>query len=196
MATNEEPETPEVVGAGATPDPPRGLVWRDLTEERIAELDAEADPAAKLRLLSETMEVNHYDDNPRSEILVDFCLYNLMFCDENDFSAAKKSAFFSIMKRVFEHGFQSADVVPMQQSLAFFKTQVLEHSVEAPPDRVAVFSLQEVRLLTEFVATTFYRHYKAYQLCFTRRQPTEQREKVLQVESPFCPPPLEAAEAK
>ena len=52
------------------------------------------------------MGFDHYEDNPRSGIMVDFCLYNLMFCDEQGFTPEKKSAFFSVMKLVFEESFK------------------------------------------------------------------------------------------
>ena len=58
------------------------------------------------RLLAKTMGFGHYEDNPRSGIMVDFCLYNLMFCDEQGFTPEKKSAFFSVMKLVFEESFK------------------------------------------------------------------------------------------
>ena len=43
----------------------------------------------------------------RSAILVDFCFYNLLFCEEHNFTPEQASAFFAIMKRVFEHAFES-----------------------------------------------------------------------------------------
>jgi hypothetical protein len=81
---------------------------------------------------------------------VDFCLYNLMFCDENSFSVPKKSAFFSVMKEVFEHSFEGggemSSMISREESLEFFKSKVLAHSVEARANgRSGVFDLPEVK---------------------------------------------------
>ena len=59
------------------------------------------------RLLSSFIGVKHYEDNARSAILVDFCYYNLLFCEENELTPEQTSAFFSIMKQVFEHAFET-----------------------------------------------------------------------------------------
>jgi hypothetical protein len=87
---------------------------------------------------------------------VDFLLYNLMFCDENGFTVPKKSAFFSVMKQVFEHAFEEpasssvqSQSVTRDESLNFFKAKILAHSVEAPQNgRSGVFNLQEVSRFT------------------------------------------------
>ena len=55
------------------------------------------------RLLSSWMDVNHYEENPRSGIMVDFFLYNLIYCKDEGFTMEQTSAFFSIMKAVFDH---------------------------------------------------------------------------------------------
>mmetsp|Transcript_13051 Transcript_13051/g.22980 ORF Transcript_13051/g.22980 Transcript_13051/m.22980 type:complete len:179 (+) Transcript_13051:143-679(+) len=171
----------------------RGLVWKDLSPEEMASVTAEADPTAKVEMLCRVLQLNHYADNARSAILADFCLYNLTFCEENGFSAEKSSALFSILRTTFEHSFEGPVPVSMQESLAFFKERMLEHSVESPPERVGVFTLQEVRLVTDYIGKSFYRHYKAHQYCFSRRQPVVQSKRVLTVETPPVPPPLASA---
>mmetsp|Transcript_22164 Transcript_22164/g.28911 ORF Transcript_22164/g.28911 Transcript_22164/m.28911 type:complete len:162 (-) Transcript_22164:281-766(-) len=137
------------------------------------------------------MKIRHYHDNPRSTILVDFCLYNLIFCDEHGFSVPKKSAFFSIMKSVFEYSF-SGERIKMEESLNFFKKNVMTHCVEAPAaGRVGVFSLADVKSMTKFIGETFYRNYTAYQVCFTTIQPVERITRNLIVETPLVPKPLD-----
>mmetsp|Transcript_53885 Transcript_53885/g.108328 ORF Transcript_53885/g.108328 Transcript_53885/m.108328 type:complete len:147 (-) Transcript_53885:718-1158(-) len=137
------------------PPPPGmgGLVWADLDEETLATLDSVSNPQDKILILNDAMGVRHYQDNPKSKIMVDFCFYNIMFCDENSFSIPKKSAFFSVMKQVFEHAFEaeasssSAEVLPVnrEESLEYFKAKILAHSVNAPEiGRSAVFDLPEV----------------------------------------------------
>lgn len=183
----------------ATPDLPSdqrptqlGLTWTDLSPEQLEELSAEADPEAKVRLLAQALQVAHYGENPRSELLVDLCLSNLTFAEEAGLSATKTSTLFSIVKRVFEHAFEGGNVVTLPQSLEFFKEKVLEHSVDDPPQRAAVFELDDVRLITDFFGKTFFRHFKAYRYVFLHRQRVERRTKQLFVESPLTPPPLDS----
>mmetsp|Transcript_42723 Transcript_42723/g.72746 ORF Transcript_42723/g.72746 Transcript_42723/m.72746 type:complete len:196 (-) Transcript_42723:346-933(-) len=187
------------------PPPPGmgGLVWADLDEETLATLDSVSNPQDKILILNDAMGVRHYQDNPKSKIMVDFCFYNIMFCDENSFSIPKKSAFFSVMKQVFEHAFEaeasssSAAVLPVnrEESLEYFKAKILAHSVNAPEiGRSAVFDLPEIKLMIAFVAKTFYRNFSAYRVCFTTRQPVESAIRYLAIETPMLPNPLDFAD--
>lgn len=171
-----------------------GLVWAHLDEGTLQLLDGTPEPAEKVKILAGTLNVKHYDDNPRSQIMIDFCMYNLVFCDENAFSLAKKSAFFSIMHHVFEHAFRG-DAVDRDESLAFFKKQALQHTVEAPEDgRSGVFTLFEAKAVVSFIGKTFYRNFSAYRLCFTTKQPVENTTRYLQVQTPLTPLPLDEGE--
>ena len=147
------------------------------------------------------MAVKHYQDNTWSGILVDFLYYNLLFCEGKGLTPEKTSAFFSIMKRVFEYTFrpelepgnvdESEARVSMEASFAFFKAQMLSHSVEAPEERsVGLFSVGDVEVIAEFISTTFYRHFKAYSYTFYNKQPDENVERFLMVEQPLAPPAL------
>jgi hypothetical protein len=167
-------------------------VWADLSEEMLGAIDAAADPGQKIKLITEAVGVRHYADNARSAIMVDFYLYNIVFCDESGFSTAKKSAFFSIMKLVFAHAFDAVDEVTTDASLEFFKQRVLAHAVESPAEgRAGVFSLSDAKLMVGFVGKTFYRNFRAYKLCFTTRQETESATRFLAVETPMIPNPLD-----
>ena len=150
-----------------------GLAWTDLTPAHLETLAATPDPAQKIQLLCEAVAVKHYADNTWSGILVDFLYYSLLFCEERGMAPEKTSAFFSIMKRVFEYTFrpdlEPGNVHPaepriaMEDSFAFFKDQMLAHSVEdVETAAVGLFSVQDVECVAEFISTTFYRHFKAY----------------------------------
>jgi len=85
--------------------------------------------------------------------------------------------------------------VALEDSFAFFKDQVLAHSVEDVEDAsVGLFSVADVEALAEFISTTFYRHFRAYSYCFYHKQPDECVERALVVETPLAPPPLAEAE--
>ena len=158
-------------------------------------------------MLCDAVQVKHYADNTWSGILVDFLYYNLLFCEEKKLTAEKTSAFFSIMKRVFEFTFRPElepgnvddyeERVAVEASFAFFKEQMLLHSVDAPGEgSVGLFSVADVEFIAEFISTTFYRHFKAYTYCFYNKQPDENVERSLVVETPLPPPPLADAMAE
>ena len=117
------------------------------------------------RLLCETLAVKHYADNTWSGILVDFLYYNILFCEEKGLTPEKTSAFFTIMKRVFEFTFRpelepgnvddDVERVGVDASFAFFKEQMLRHSVEAPAEgSVGLFTVADVEFIAEFISTT------------------------------------------
>ncbi|KAF4707881.1 hypothetical protein FOZ63_014834 [Perkinsus olseni] len=52
----------------------------------------------------------------------------------------------------------------MDVSTAFslFRRLLLKHSVQRPPFSIRVFTLEEVKKITEFAVNTFFTHYKLY----------------------------------
>ncbi|KAH8070881.1 hypothetical protein JL721_4798 [Aureococcus anophagefferens] len=176
----------------AAPAPTKvGMMWSDLSAAKLEEIRAEPAAGEKIRRAS------------RRE---------------------KTSAFFTIMKRVFEFTFRpelepgnvddDVERVGVDASFAFFKEQMLRHSVEAPAEgSVGLFTVADVEFIAEFISTTrvrrrrsscsvfrnvaphrrFYRHFKAYSYCFYNKQPDEDVERTLVVETPLPPPPLAEA---
>uniref|UniRef100_A0A7S2RX69 Uncharacterized protein n=1 Tax=Rhizochromulina marina TaxID=1034831 RepID=A0A7S2RX69_9STRA len=169
------------------------MEWTAIPGDTISRVHAEADPHLKLEILCEALGVRHYDANPRSSIFVDLCLQNLMFCQEHSFPLPKQVAFFSIVKNVFDHAFgtDAALKVSREDSLEFFKEQVMRASVEEPPHREAIFAIADVKAITEFVGTTFYRNFSAYKHCFSQRQQTRTVTRSVVVETPLRPTPLQ-----
>lgn len=161
------------------------------------------------RLLCGALNVNRYSDDPWTCILVDFMYYNLMFCEEHGFLPEQTSAFFSIMKAVFEHTFQRCDtgnkVLSMQESYGHFKrlvrryrharfkvdAQMTEHAVDSADDGcVGLFSVHDVKHVASFISGTFYRHFKMYEYCFVHPQNVDLYEREIVAETPLEPLPL------
>lgn len=170
------------------------LAWETLDASQLRSILETDSAAEKMRLLSSFIGVKHYEDNARSAILVDFCYYNLLFCEENELTPEQTSAFFSIMKQVFEHAFETKEDVTLEENYAFFKEKMLAHSVQQPSSGVALFSLAAVKKIADFLTGSFYRHFKAYKFCFSQRQPIQRTERVIIVETPLTPQPLETAQ--
>ena len=147
--------------------PPRlGLAFTDLTIESMEALADAPDVESKLRILCELTEVNHYQDNTWSGVFVDYLYYGLAFAGERSFSDEQTSALFSILKNVFEHAFPiepDSDSKLLEESHAFFKEQMLTHSVDdVEAGCIQLYFVEDVTQISNFLSTTFYRHYNSY----------------------------------
>lgn len=176
------------------PEPKIGLAFADLTVETLEALSDALDVSAKLDLICEVVQVQHYRDNCWSGVFVDYLYYGLAFCGERGYADDQASALFSILKRVFEDAFPLApqsESRTLEESHACFKQLMLAHSVDdADHGCVGLFSVAEVEAAAEFLSTTFYRHYKMYQYAYSTDQPEETVHHALVVETPLPPPPL------
>lgn len=57
----------------------------------------------------------------------------------------------------------------VKRSFYQFKEWMLQHSVQRPPFSVGVFSLEEMKLIVDWMLESYYRHYKLYMYAFTDR---------------------------
>jgi len=55
----------------------------------------------------------------------------------------------------------------IENSFEFFKTLALQSSVHRPPYSMGIFSFAEMKDTTEYMLSTYYRHYKLYQYAYT-----------------------------
>ncbi|KAG5184701.1 flagellar C1a complex subunit C1a-32-domain-containing protein [Tribonema minus] len=128
----------------------------------------------------------------KTEVLVDFHLYNYAFCKEQRFDTQKTSTYMSIMTDVLKQDLSQDDPVSGQQaSFDRFRDLILRHCVERPPWSVGIFTLEDVAGITEYVVNSYYRHYRIYKHLFTARVETTLTQRNLHgTEEPRIPPPL------
>ncbi|TPX62028.1 hypothetical protein SpCBS45565_g07101 [Spizellomyces sp. 'palustris'] len=119
-----------------------------------------------LRYLASIVEIG--DDPQRGAILLDFYYYNLRFAKDQHFSPEQASAFFSIMKTTHDKAMASP-FINLDKDYTFFKDVLLHHSVHRPPYSQKVFSLAEVKAITEYAVNTYFRHYLMYKYAFTKK---------------------------
>ncbi|KAF4657837.1 hypothetical protein FOZ61_006025 [Perkinsus olseni] len=96
----------------------------------------------------------------RLACLLDFYLMFARFCQQENLTGEKASTLLSLMKEVYSQ----AILHRMDVSTAFslFRRLLLKHSVQRPPFSIRVFTLEEVKKITEFAMNTFFTHYKLY----------------------------------
>ena len=91
--------------------PRRGLAYSELSEEEVDSFYSAGDNAARMARLCELLGITRYATNPRAAIFADFCFHNLAWArDDAGFDAEQSSAFFSIMRRVFDAATSPASV--------------------------------------------------------------------------------------
>lgn len=139
------------------------LYFGDVTEEDLARAASAQSKAEVKRLLQDCMRIDQAEGF-RTEILADMHYHNYTFCMSHDFTPAKTSTFLSIMKLVLEEGIKRR--LEVDSAFDVFKEWLLKHSVERPPWSVGIFSFEDVRNITEYVHSTFFRHYRLYMYAF------------------------------
>lgn len=103
--------------------------------------------------------------SPKEIVLLEFFLNNLRFAVDCKFTTDKTSAFFSILRSNHEETVRG--YLTLDQSLIYFKELLLLHSVQRPPYSIGIFTFKDITLITDFVNSTYYKHFKLFQYCFT-----------------------------
>lgn len=94
----------------------------------------------------------------REGIVLDLFLHLFQFATTARLEPAQTSALLKIVKATHERSV--LERLTPERSFAQFKTLLLEQSVQRPPFSSGVFSLEHVKLLTEHVIKTYYKHYR------------------------------------
>ncbi|KAF4687604.1 hypothetical protein FOZ60_003769 [Perkinsus olseni] len=92
----------------------------------------------------------------RLACLLDFYLMFARFCQQESLTAVKASTLLSLMKEAVLHR------MDVTTAFSLFRRLLLKHSVQRPPFSIRVFTLEEVKKITEFAVNTFFTHYKLY----------------------------------
>lgn len=101
-------------------------------------------------------------------IELDMFTYAVQFCKKQQFSQEQLSAFFTILKSVHEMCI-STPHDNLQDDFVYFRDLVLRHSVQRPPFSRSIFSMAQVKAITDYVLSTYFKHYKMYKFVFTQR---------------------------
>ncbi|XP_002731341.1 cilia- and flagella-associated protein 119-like [Saccoglossus kowalevskii] len=164
-------------------------IWDDLTVHQmdvISKTDSNEDIKG---ILCEIFGLDDYSQNPRSAILVDLYFFTIQYARENGFSKEQTAAFFSIVRKTHEMMIESP-FGNVELCYGYFKELVLCHAVKRPPWSVDLFMPDQVKLITEYVVNTYFKHHKLYKYVFT---PLVRLDLAITYEGvPETPPPSEA----
>ena len=107
-------------------------------------------------------------EGKRALIEQDLFTYAVLFCKKNDFSPEQLSAFFTILKSLHSMCI-STPYDNIQDTFVYFRELVLCHSIHRPPFSTCLFSLAQVKAITDYVLSTYFKHFKLYKYAFTKR---------------------------
>merc|ERR1719502_2029662 len=75
------------------------------------------------------------------------------------------------------------------QTFELLRTLLLRHSVPRPPWSIAVFSANDLKMVTDYVVNTFFRHFKLYQYVYVPHRQLRLRTKPDRTTGPPLIPP-------
>ncbi|XP_059809393.1 coiled-coil domain-containing protein 189 isoform X1 [Hypanus sabinus] len=152
----EKPQLPEA----------RICIWEDLTYSGMDVIEQAASMEELKLALSQLLCEPLQTCDPRGSILLDLYAYAVQFSRTHSFSKEQTSAFFSILRRLH----RAATGTPLgnvDECCQYFKELLLCHAVRRPPFSIDLFSAEQVKLITEYVIDTYFRHFKLYTYVFT-----------------------------
>ncbi|XP_077996046.1 cilia- and flagella-associated protein 119-like [Glandiceps talaboti] len=144
----------------------RVCIWDDLTVNQMDILEKIVNNEDIKSTLTEFFGLEDYSENPRSAILVDLYFYTIQFARGHDFTKEQTAAFFSIVKKTHEMQVETP-FGNIDLCFSYFKELVLCHAVKRPPWSIDLFTPDQVKLITEYVVNTYFRHHKLYKYVFT-----------------------------
>lgn len=142
------------------------VVWADLTVDAVDRLNESLNSDHIKQVLADIFILDNYKDNLKCGIIMDLYYYTLQYAREQAFTPEKTSAFFSIVKKVFEVCIETP-YGNLDHTFEYFKDLIHCHSINRPPYSIELFSPDEVRKVTEYTVNTFFRHFKMYKYAFT-----------------------------
>jgi len=142
------------------------VVWADLTVDAVDRLSESLNSDHIKQVLADIFMLDNYKSNLKCGIIMDLYFYTLQFAREQKFSPEKTSAFFSIIKKVFEVCIETP-FGNLDHTFEYFKDLIHCHSVNRPPYSIELFTPDEVRKITEYTINSFFRHFKMYKYAFT-----------------------------
>ena len=142
--------------------------WVDLSLTDVERLlDASHSTESLQQVLSEILG-DPAHGSKQDLIELDLYTYAVHFAKNKGFSAEQLSAFYTILKSVHLMCI-STPFDNFQETFQYFKQLLLRHSVNRPPYSTSLYSIAQVRDISEYVLKTYFKHFKLYKYAFTKR---------------------------
>lgn len=167
------------------------LLWRDLS---LAQAEALLQYSTAQQLAQETMKLAQgalcTSGGIKLEwIVADMYRYLILFARKKGFSAPQLSVLFSIQKSIHD-ACRSTPYNNLDEVFTQFKELLITHSVNHPPFRLLMFDVDQVKDISDYFLSTYFKHFRMYKYAFTNKQRLNIRLKYPDL--PDTPPPESA----
>ena len=113
-------------------------------------------------------EREYEPSNKRLLIELDLFYYLIRFAKSNDFNYQQISTLFSIVRTVHKMAI-STPCNNLKETIEEFYRLLLHHSANRPPYSIGVFTTDQVKLITDYILNTYFKHFKFYKYVYTKR---------------------------
>lgn len=163
----------------------------------------EGDYEEQTRLLTQHLGLEEaYPAPSQRQIVCDFHIFNLAHAKSVCLTQIQACVFVTILANVLAmmrsdsatEKTKPSELCTASVCFKEFKRLILDHAVEDPPGRLGIFKNSEVKLLTDFVSATLFKHFLLYQYCVNFDREVQMLRFEMRVEKPN--PPLDLTIAR
>ena len=136
-------------------------IWNDLVVDDCDRIEELSSPEEVKYFLAGRFNLENYESDIRVAILLDLYYYVIQFAKSNGFDKPQMSSLFSIVKSTHEIATETS-FGNLQETFKYFRDSLIRHSVSRPLFYIGVFTPDQTRLITEYMISTYFRHFKLY----------------------------------
>jgi hypothetical protein len=104
------------------------------------------------------------DFNYKKEIILDLFYNTVFYAESKAYNEEKTSCLLELIYRVFRTSIEK--ILTFEKSFELAKEYLLRHALFRPPHSIMVFSLDDIKDITDFLINNFLRNYSLYMKCF------------------------------
>lgn len=145
-------------------------MWKDASYSECERLLDKANGHDHVKsMLKDVLKIDvAMETSSQSQITTDLYAYGVIFARRSNYSPIQLSTLISILKRVHEAcictPFDNLDA-----TMKMFQELIVKHSVQRPPHSTGVFNIAQVKAITDYLLTTYIKHFKLYKFAFTKK---------------------------
>lgn len=151
---------------------PAFCLWTDLSyadcEKLLVRTLSPDDIKAALTNMFLKNDVAMETGSHQAEIAAELYAHGVVFARNSRYSPVQLSTLISVLKRVHEACI-STPFDNREKTLKLVEDLMVKHCVERPPYSSSVFSLAQVKDITDYLLSTYFKHFKFYKFAFTKR---------------------------
>ena len=146
-------------------------MWKDLSYsecEKLLDTYTANSHEHVTTLLQRIMKIDVAMETSQAQITTDLYAYGVIFARKNNYSPIQLSTLISVLKRV-HNACICTPFDNLDATMKMFQELMVKHSVERPPYSTCVFNIAQVKAITDYVLTTYIKHFKLYKFAFTKK---------------------------